>query len=330
MDVLGDRALLRTRGLRHVLLERADRLEDLLRRHGDLLELARGELAVVADRGVADELADLLRVLGADLRHELDEEAVDELARVVERRQRLLFGPVVQAADPEVVVLVERTLLALREEVAAAGEAVLEPGERLVAVDLDPAFLALDLVLEPVQVGGALLVVDRRDDRRREVEDLLELARGDVEQVADTARHALEEPDVRDRGGEVDVAHPLAAHLLARHLDAAPLADDALVADALVLPAVALPVAGRSEDALAEEAVPFRLQRAVVDRLGLRYLARRPVADLLARGKADPNRIEIVDVDQVSPQSLISLRVQGQQGPCRRAARFRRRPPLRP
>ena len=107
--------------------------EDLLGRDGDLLELARRELAVVADRGVADELADLLRVLRRDLRDELDEQPVDELARVLERRQRLLLGPVVQAADPEVVVLVEVPLLALREEVAAAREAVLERGERLVA-----------------------------------------------------------------------------------------------------------------------------------------------------------------------------------------------------
>src|SRR3712207_6941023 len=43
------------------------------------------------------------------------------------------------------------------------------------------------------------LVVDRRDDRSREVEDLLELAGRDVEEVADAARDALEEPDVRDR-----------------------------------------------------------------------------------------------------------------------------------
>jgi hypothetical protein len=39
------------------------------------------------------------------------------------------------------------------------------------------------------------------DDRRGEVEDLLELARRDVEQVADAARDALEEPDVADRSG---------------------------------------------------------------------------------------------------------------------------------
>src|SRR5207248_1669617 len=150
-----------------------------------------------------------------------------------------------------------------------------ERGQRLVAVDVDLLALRLDLVLEVVQVLLSRLVVDRRDDRRGEVEDLLELARSDVEQVADPAGNALEEPDVRDRCGQVDVAHALAAHLLPRHLDAAALADDPLIADALVLAAVALPVLRRTEDALAEETVTLGLERAVVDRLGLRYLAGR-------------------------------------------------------
>src|SRR5581483_10729998 len=245
--------------------------------------------------------ADLLRVLGRDLADELDEEAADEAAHVLERRERLLLCPVRETAAPEVVVLVEVPLAALREVLAPACEPVLERGERLVAVDVDPLRLGLDLVLEGVQVGRALLDVDRRDDRRGEVQDLLELARSDVEQVPDARRDALEEPDVRDRRGEVDVTHALAAHLLPRHLDAAALADDALVADALVLAAVALPVLGRTEDALAEETVALRLERPVVDRLRLGDLARGPVADLLARSEPDPNRVEIVDVNHLSP-----------------------------
>src|SRR5205085_7506070 len=309
MDVLRDRALLRARRLAEVLLERPDRLEDLLGRRGDLLELARRDPAVVADRRVADELADLLRVLRRDLRGALDQEPVHDGARVLERRQRLLLRPVVEAADPEVVVLVEVPLLALREEVAAAREAVLERGERLVTVDVDALRLGLDLVLETVDVLRPLLDVDRGDDRRGEVEDLFELARCDVEQVADAARHALEEPDVRDRRGEVDMTHALPAHLLPRHLDAAALADDSLVADALVLAAVALPVARRPEDALAEQAVALRLERAVVDRLRLRDLTRRPVADLLAGGKPDPNCVEIVDVDPVQSFLVFELEV---------------------
>src|SRR5207237_6849435 len=261
--------------------------------------LPRSEPPVVADRVVADELADLLRVLGGDLLGEVGEHPADERARLLEGRQTLLLGPVREPAGPEVVVLVEVLLLALGEVVAPALEPLLERGERLVAIHVDALGLRLDLVLEVGQVGLALLVVDRRDDRRREVQDLLELARSDVEQVADAARDALEEPDVRDGRGEVDVPHALAAHLLAGHLDAAALADDALVADALVLAAVALPVLRRTEDALAEEPVALGLQGAVVDRLRLRDLARRPVANLLARRQSDADGVEIIDVDQV-------------------------------
>src|SRR2546425_5533030 len=71
------------------------------------------------------------------------------------------------------------------------------------------------------------------------------------------------------------------------------------------LAAVALPVARRPEDALAEQAVALGLERAVVDRFRLRHLAGGPVADLLRRGEADPNCVEIVDVDQVSPSPLV-------------------------
>src|SRR5881275_3613786 len=133
----------------------------------------------------------------------------------------------------------------------------------------------------------ARLVVDPGDDRGREVQDLLELLRSHVEQVADARRDALEEPDVRDRGRQVDVAHALAPDLRARDLNAAALADDALVADPLVLAAVALPVLGGTEDALAEQAVLLGLERPVVDRLGLRDLAGAPAPDLLRRGETD-------------------------------------------
>ena len=163
VDVLGDRALLRARSPCPAPRASAgERGADLLGRGRDLLELARGELAVVADRGVADELADLLRVLGRDLRDELDEEPADELAGLLERRQQLLLGPGREAAGPEVVVLVEALVLALGEVRAPAGEPLLERGEPLVAVDVDALDLGLDLVLEVVQVLGARLDVDAR------------------------------------------------------------------------------------------------------------------------------------------------------------------------
>ena len=97
-----------------------------------------------------------------------------------------------------------------------------------------------------------------------------------VEHEADARRHALVEPDVRDRHGQLDVAHALAAH--AARVTSTPQRSqiDALVLDALVLSAGALPVAGRTEDALAEEAALFRLERAVVDRLGILDFALAP------------------------------------------------------
>src|SRR6266567_3615402 len=110
----------------------------------------------------------------------------------------------------------------------------------------------------------------------RVVDDALEVAQRHVEQVAHRRRQRLEEPDVRHRHRQLDVPHPLAPHLGQRNLDAAAIADHAAIADPLVLAAVALPVLYRTEDALAKEPIPFGLEGAVVDRLGLGDLAPRP------------------------------------------------------
>src|SRR3989449_1531727 len=110
----------------------------------------------------------------------------------------------------------------------------------------------------------------------RVVDHPLEIAQRHVEQVAHRRRQRLEEPDVRHGHRELDVAHALAPHLGQRHLDAAAVADHAAIPDPLVLAAVALPVLDRAEDALAEQPIPFRLERPVVDRLGLRDFAPRP------------------------------------------------------
>src|SRR5205085_12205011 len=107
--------------------------------------------------------------------------------------------------------------------------------------------------------------------------------------------------------GELDVAHALAAHLRPRDFHTAALADDALEPDALVLAAVALPVLRRTEDLLAEESVLLRLERAVVDGLGLLDLAVRPHADRIRCGQADAKLIEVVYVEQVSSLFLETI-----------------------
>src|SRR3546814_9715746 len=100
-------------------------------------------------------------------------------------------------------------------------------------------------------------------------------------QQADARRQRLQEPDVRDRRGELDMAHALAAYFRDRDFDTAFLADDALVFHALILAAQAFIILDRTKDARAEQAVTFGLERAVVDGFGLLDLAERPRANTL-------------------------------------------------
>ena len=142
------------------------------------------------------------------------------------------------------------------------------------------------LRVEQLVLGQQLVLLERGqarldDDVALEIEDALELLQLHVEQQADAARQRLQEPDVRDRRGQLDMAHALAADLRDGDLDAALLADDALVLHALVLAAQALVVLDRAEDARAEQAVTLGLERAVVDRLRLLDLAEGPAADLV-------------------------------------------------
>jgi hypothetical protein len=137
--------------------------------------------------------------------------------------------------------------------------------------------LVLGQQLELLQRGQAGL----GDDVGFEIEHALELLQLHVEQQADARGQALQEPDVRDRRGQFDVAHALTADLGDGHLDAALFADDALVLHALVLAAQALVVLHGTEDARAEQAVTLGLERAVVDRFGLLDLAEGPRADTL-------------------------------------------------
>src|SRR6185436_3270780 len=81
-------------------------------------------------------------------------------------------------------------------------------------------------------------------------------------------------------------------HARQRHLDAALLADDALVLHALVLAAQALVILDRPEDTRAEQAVTLRLERAVVDRLGLLDLAVGPGQNLLRARDRNADLVE--------------------------------------
>ena len=71
------------------------------------------------------------------------------------------------------------------------GEVVFEllqaVGDARVALRLELLDLETELVLEPGHVGVTALFVDRDDHVGREVDDLLEVFRGHVEQVAQSA-----------------------------------------------------------------------------------------------------------------------------------------------
>jgi hypothetical protein len=124
------------------------------------------------------------------------------------------------------------------------------------------------------------------------VDDALEVTGGHVHEQAEAAGHGLEEPDVADGHGQLDVAHALAAHAGDGHFDAAAVADDALELDPLVLAASALVVTDGAENLLAEEAAGLGLERAVVDRLRVLDLPARPRADRVRAGDGNGNGVE--------------------------------------
>ena len=150
-------------------------------------------------------------------------------------------------------------------------------------------FLGQELLRLQRRVAGS------RDDVVLEVDDLLQAGGLHGQQGAQPAGHGLEEPDVHHRGGQLDVAHPLAADAAVGDLHAAAVADHALVLHAAVLAAGALPVLLRAEDPLAEQAVLLRAVGAVVDRLRLLHFAERPTADVVRAGQADLDRRVVVD-----------------------------------
>ncbi|MPM81707.1 hypothetical protein SDC9_128764 [bioreactor metagenome] len=131
------------------------------------------------------------------------------------------------------------------------------------------------------------------DHVRAKVKHLLQRARAHVQQHLHAAGNALEVPDVRNRNGQFNVAHALAAHLCAGDFHAALFADNALVTAALVTSAVAFPVLRRPEDALAEQAVLFGFERAVVDRFRLFDLAMRPFQYLFGRSQPDLQCVKV-------------------------------------
>ena len=90
--------------------------------------------------------------------------------------------------------------------------------------------------------------------------------------------------------------HSLTSNLASRDLYAASFANDALVLDLLISTAGAFPVFDWSEDALAEQAISFGLERAVIDSLRLLDFTMRPAHDVFTARDSDSDLVEQADV----------------------------------
>src|SRR5579864_4518662 len=138
--------------------------------------------------------------------------------------------------------------------------------------------------------------LERIDDHvALEIQDALEIAHRDVQEVADAGRQALEKPDVRAGRSQLDVSEALAANLAERDFHAALVADHAAVLHALILAAETFPVRDGTENFGAQQAVALGFEGTVVDGLRLGDFAVRPGPDFFRTRKTDPDRIEIGD-----------------------------------
>ena len=230
------------------------------RQHGEHHPL-RLALAVQEALGELETLSDLaLVLLGAGLGHVLAQLVHQSLQ--IEVLQQLLDGHSahLRLRCLVAVVLLQLIVLLLRED------------------------LVDGVARQPLGVD---------DDEVLVVDDALQVVRGQVQHEADTAGHALVEPDVRDGHGQLDVAHALTAHTGRGDFHTAAVADGALVLGTLVATAGTLHVTRRTEDALAEETALLRLERAVIDRLRVLHLAVGPRADVLRACDGDANLIEV-------------------------------------
>src|SRR5690606_11473695 len=113
-----------------------------------------------------------------------------------------------------------------------------------------------------------------------------------VEQQANTARQGFQEPDMRDRSGEVDMTHAFPANLGYRDFDTAFFADDAFIFHALIFAAQTFVIFYRAKDARTEQTVTFWFERPVVDGFRLFDFTECPATNALWRCKANLNLVK--------------------------------------
>src|SRR5699024_1782686 len=119
-----------------------------------------------------------------------------------------------------------------------------------------------------------------------------EILERNIEDISDTARQRLEEPDMRHRRGELDMCEPLTTHLGRDHFHTAFFARGATVFHAFIFTAEAFIVLYGAKDLGAEQPITFRTVRSVVNGFGLFHLTVAPLPNLLRRSEADLHRVK--------------------------------------
>ena len=166
--------------------------------------------------------------------------------------------------------------------------------------DLEILVFGNDLHL--LEVGAPRI----KDDVGVEIQNLLQIGHGHVEQGTDFGGQRFQKPDMGHGRGKFDMPHAFATHLGSDDFDAALFADDAAVLHALVLAAVALVVLHGTEDLRAEQTVAFGLERAVVDGFRLLDFAVGPFANVLRGGDGDLDGFQIADLRGVGGRRAAS------------------------
>ncbi len=133
-----------------------------------------------------------------------------------------------------------------------------------------------DFIFEALESLLAGIFVNIGNDVLRKIQNAIEVAARNIKQQAQVRGNAPGIPNMRDRGRQGNMPHPLAADGSAGHFNAALIAGDAFVAGILVLTAITLPIAGRAKNRLTKQAIFFRPQAAVVDGFRFEDLAIRP------------------------------------------------------
>ena len=133
-----------------------------------------------------------------------------------------------------------------------------------------------------------------RYDEIGEIQNFFQSSRRNVQHQSHTGRDPFKVPDVRYRGGQLDVTHPLSSYFCFRYFYTALIAYDAFVTNSFIFPAVTFPVLCRSKDPFTVQSVFFRFQSSVVDRLRFGNLSMRPAQDLFSRCQPDLQGLKII------------------------------------